>query len=226
MANRIPRLVRLPSKADGQAATLVWKLARASDWFLFDWSDESFKASGWGDVDGASTEVDATNLPGVYRVTTPPDMEDTTEFTTGWYYLFFEESASGEHGYTCFYVREGKLAEDQVFNKPLEAVDADLTKIGGDEDLLATFKAATGLYINATVDTAGFAATATEFETSDYVDANPDAQVGRTVIFFDGNRAKERGEITDYFLSGGGRGHITITTLTGAPANGDRFLVV
>src|SRR5688572_29994642 len=141
MANRIPRLTRLPQKNTGLATTLVWKLVRASDWFLFDWSDETFKAAAWGDVDGSSTEVDDTNLPGVYRVTTAPDME-SAQFTTGWYYLMFEESTTGEHGFCCFYVRSGKVAEDQVFNKPLEAVDSDITKIGGDTALLATFKRA------------------------------------------------------------------------------------
>jgi hypothetical protein len=49
------------------AATTALKVRRSADGYLLDWSDYTFKASGWTTVATNFGEIDATNLPGYYR---------------------------------------------------------------------------------------------------------------------------------------------------------------
>jgi hypothetical protein len=51
----------------GKAASTALKILRAADGYLFDWSDLTFKASGWGSLTAPLIEVDSTNLPGAYQ---------------------------------------------------------------------------------------------------------------------------------------------------------------
>ena len=58
---------------DGQPFTgltgLKVRVSRASDDYILDWNDDTFKASGWTTIDNTLAEVDSTNLPGLYKVT-------------------------------------------------------------------------------------------------------------------------------------------------------------
>lgn len=47
-------------------STLVVRVRRNSDGFYLDWADDTFKSTGWTTINGALTEVDATNAPGLY----------------------------------------------------------------------------------------------------------------------------------------------------------------
>lgn len=49
-------------------ADLFVRLQRVSDGRFFDWSDATFKASGWVTLDRPLVEVDAVRLPGLYEV--------------------------------------------------------------------------------------------------------------------------------------------------------------
>jgi hypothetical protein len=51
----------------GGAAATWLKVRRSADGYLLDWSDYTFKASGWTTPAITFEEIDATNLPGYYR---------------------------------------------------------------------------------------------------------------------------------------------------------------
>jgi hypothetical protein len=57
---------------------LYIKLHRSSDDFFLDWSDMTWKGSGWTTLSKLLTELDATNLPGLYEVTGGFDASATT----------------------------------------------------------------------------------------------------------------------------------------------------
>jgi len=57
----------VPITGESSATGLVWE--RNADGFLYDWADNTFKASGWTTVTTAFSEIDSTNLPGAYRKT-------------------------------------------------------------------------------------------------------------------------------------------------------------
>ncbi len=76
-----------------------------------------------------------------------------------------------------------------------------------------------------TVDTAGFSATTTEFETSSITEATADHYIGKRVYFTSGALQYQGARITDYALSSG-RGHFTVETLTAAPVNAQTFIIV
>jgi hypothetical protein len=75
------------------------------------------------------------------------------------------------------------------------------------------------------VDTAGFSATTTEFETSSITEATADHYIGKRVYFTSGVLQYQGSRITDYALASG-RGHFTIETLTDAPTNAMTFIIV
>ncbi len=76
-----------------------------------------------------------------------------------------------------------------------------------------------------TVDTAGFSATTTEFETSSITEATADHYIGKRVYFTSGALQYQGARIADYALSSG-RGHFTVETLTDAPVNAQTFIIV
>lgn len=66
----------------GGAASTSVKIRRASDGYLFDFNDTTFKASDWIAISSAMSEVSATHLPGVYRL-----LVTTTAWTDGAYQM-------------------------------------------------------------------------------------------------------------------------------------------
>ncbi len=54
------------TRQTGKAATFTLRIVRSSDGYMLDWSDWTFKTSGWTTLNQAATEHDATNNPGVY----------------------------------------------------------------------------------------------------------------------------------------------------------------
>lgn len=75
------------------------------------------------------------------------------------------------------------------------------------------------------VDDTALTPTATQFETSDIVAADPDHMNGRWVVWVDGDLALQSALIEDYALVGG-RGRFTVSEMTDAPADGDKFVVL
>src|SRR3990172_5326811 len=51
----------------GGAANTALKIRRVTDGYLLDWADLTFKASGWGTLATAMSEVSAANTPGLYK---------------------------------------------------------------------------------------------------------------------------------------------------------------
>lgn len=79
------RLFDMNGGKTGGAASTTLKIMRTSDEKLFDWSDSTFKSSGWTSLTTTLSEQDATNLPGVYRKTVT-----VTTWTDGEYHAFVE----------------------------------------------------------------------------------------------------------------------------------------
>lgn len=101
------------------ATTVTCKLRTTPGASLFDWNDTTFKTSGWTTVSATMTEVDATNLPGVYK-----QELNVGGFTNGRYQVFITYSATiSQHGEIEFYVDDGQLVDEYIAGK------VDLTKI-------------------------------------------------------------------------------------------------
>lgn len=81
------------------------------------------------------------------------------------------------------------------------------------------------------VDTGTTAATTTTFEADvtysggAYSDATADQLVGRVIIFISGNQILEATRITSYSQANSNES-FTVTTMTVAPANGDKFVIL
>ncbi len=75
------------------------------------------------------------------------------------------------------------------------------------------------------VDNTEFAPTTTEFESGDFEETASGFYNGRVIIFTTGDLAGQATIIEDYSEEDG-RGHFTVTELTGAPGNGDNFIIV
>lgn len=103
--------------------------------------------------------------------------------------------------------------------------DADVLRINGNATSAANLQKSTSLILPFTVTNAGFSPTTTEFEASDVTTATGSFYVGRRIIGLTGNRTYEAAQITGYSLSSG-RGHFTVTAMTGAFANGDTGIIV
>lgn len=98
------------------------------------------------------------------------------------------------------------------------------SQLAGSTDAATKLSAAARSITIGTVDTGGFAATNTEFETS-ITEATAEHFAGKLVQWYGGALAGQQALITAYSLAGG-RGHFTVTAMTEAPANGDPFSVV
>jgi hypothetical protein len=106
-----------------------------------------------------------------------------------------------------------------------DLVEVDLSQIDGVDEHVEKFAASVNVIAYGTVDTAGFAATTTQFETSSITTAAADHWIGRVVIFGDGTLTQQATIITDYALASG-RGHFTVSALTSAPANSVQFVIL
>lgn len=79
--------------------------------------------------------------------------------------------------------------------------------------------------ISGIVETATTPATTTSFAASNITEATADHFIGRTIIFLTGVLLGQASDITDYSLVFG-EGIFTVTALTEAPADADRFVVL
>ena len=98
------------------------------------------------------------------------------------------------------------------------------TQINGSTNAATRLALAAGVMHQGTVDTAGFSATTSIFETSSITEATADHYVGRIVLWTSGALLEQQALITAYSLNTG-RGRFTVTTMTDAPANGDAFII-
>ena len=98
---------------DGNAITganVTAKLRRTAGGFLFDWSDATFKSADWVTLSGALTEVDATNLPGLYQTTI-----DVSLLSDGLYSVYFSHPlVPSQPGAIEIYVKGGKLIDAAI----------------------------------------------------------------------------------------------------------------
>jgi hypothetical protein len=113
----------------------------------------------------------------------------------------------------------------QVNQDAAGRVDVNLTAMGGNTTKAANLTSAADGMVTGTVDTAGFSATTTEFETSSIVTAATGHYIGRIVVFTSGTLVRQQALIGAYSLVSG-RGHFTVSTLTSAPANAVTFIIL
>jgi hypothetical protein len=119
-------------------------------------------------------------------------------------------------------VKSGTGTGELSITSGIASVNA--SQIGGNTTAATNLSASARGVVTGTVDTAGFTATTTEFETS-ITEATADHYNGRLIIFYTGALAGQQTLISDYSLESS-KGHFTVVALTEAPANGDAFVVV
>jgi hypothetical protein len=104
--------------------------------------------------------------------------------------------------------------------------DANAKQINGSATAAANLGNSASTIVPGTVTNAGFSPTNTEFECSNITTATANFWAGRRVIGLTGVNQFQAAQITAYVLSAGGRGHFTVTAMTGAFANGDTLIIV
>lgn len=104
-------------------------------------------------------------------------------------------------------------------------MDSNASAIGGVSAAAVRLALSAGVIIPGTVDTAGFAATTTQFEADDITTAAADHYNGRVIVFTSGSLIGQATSISDYSLATG-RGHFTVPALTAAPADNVTFVIV
>lgn len=170
------------------------------------------------------TEIDATNMPGVYFLLCDEDMT---------------LDAGDDEQEMCFRITHAGMApvvkiielsrpKGTAGNTHTVAATgegaADVLEINGQATSAVNLALSSGGILPGTVDTT-VAATTTEFEAADITEATADHFNGRIIIFTSGALQYQACSISDYALSGG-KGHFTVSTLTEAPSNGDTFIIV
>lgn len=103
--------------------------------------------------------------------------------------------------------------------------DADVLRLNGNATAAANIAKSASLILPGTVTNAGFSPTTTEFECSDITTATASFYVGRRIIGLTGANQYQAAQITAYSLVTG-RGHFTVSAMTGAFANGDTLIIV
>jgi len=81
------------TKITGGAASTEVRLYRMSDQSYWDFNDSSWKTSGWTTITAAMSEVDATDVPGVYRYTL-----DYTGWADGFYHIYCDYTGVPKQG--------------------------------------------------------------------------------------------------------------------------------
>lgn len=76
-----------------------------------------------------------------------------------------------------------------------------------------------------TVNDANTTPTTTVFAADDITEATADHYIGRVALFISGNLKYQASPITDYALDTG-EGKFTVRTMTEAPADGDKFIII
>jgi len=151
------------------------------------------------------TELDDTNMPGVYSLL----LDEDTTLDTG-----------HDTEEMCYHITQAAMAP---VTRVVEIYRPETTE----GSTLDTTAAET--MVHGTIDDTAFTPTASEFEADDITEATADHYVrggrGRAVIFTSGSLRDQAVEITSYALVGG-RGHFTTDTLTEAPDDGDTFIIV
>lgn len=104
-------------------------------------------------------------------------------------------------------------------------VTANTDQINGNANAAARLAITAANMLPGTVDNTSFTPTTTIFEADDITEATADHFNGRIVIWTSGALLQQATDITDYELVGG-RGKLTVTALTEAPANNDTFIIV
>lgn len=104
------------------------------------------------------------------------------------------------------------------------AIPANATQIAGSSEAATDLSEMAATKVKGTVTNAGISPSATVFEASDITNATTDFYKGLTLKFITGALAGQATDVTGYALNTG-RGRFTVTALTGAPANGDQFIL-
>lgn len=124
-------------------ADLFVRLQRESDGFFLDWADLTFKSSLWTTKEKILTQVDATNLPGLYEVVGRLDFSAITNKVANDDYTIFPLQTPGTNARLpgARAIQEGDWVDDIGYKNAAVFVDSVLgssTGIGTDTDPVAT----------------------------------------------------------------------------------------
>lgn len=156
--------------------------------------------------DGGFVEIDATNMPGVYRL----DLADAV-LATGSNSVMLSLKGAANMSTTIVEIQ-------------LES-EVNISSLNGNSTSAANLSTSAGVILTGTVDTTAFVSTTTQFESDDVTNANQDNFNGRVLIFTSGALEYQATSIQNYSLVSG-RGHFTVAALTAAPANDVSFVIV
>lgn len=101
----------------------------------------------------------------------------------------------------------------------------DLASITDKADAATRLGLSAGQIIPGTVDTATFTPTVTQFEVDDITEATANHFNGRVVIWTSGPLAGQATDIAGYVLANS-KGKFTVTAMTEAPLNNNKFVIV
>ena len=90
----------------GASGSTLIKFRRTPDGYIYDWADDTFKASGWTSITSTLSEKDATNLAGLYVKEI-----DVALLTDGRYQIFVTYTASTpkQRGSIEFLIKDGAV---------------------------------------------------------------------------------------------------------------------
>ena len=158
--------------------------------------------------DGGFVEIDATNMPGMYRL----DLSDAMVATAGLTKIQLKGATN---------MAPVQVEIEVVAVNKYDGVRLGLTALPNSTNLSLS----AGTIVPGTVDTGSFSSTTTQFEADDITEATADHYNGRVIIFTSGALQNQATTISDYVLSGS-NGKFTVVALTEAPGNNDTFIIV
>jgi hypothetical protein len=164
---------------------------------------------------GGFKEVDATNMPGIYRLDVPD-----AAYASGANLITVELKGASNMVMTPLAVQ---LTDQTTF-------DTNITHINGSATAAAQQALAANAIFTGVVDTGTFSATTTDFETGTWAPVTPaavnDHFNGRVIIFTSGTLNGQPASISDDTYTGNNKHKLTVPALTSIPANGVTFVVL
>ena len=119
MANNRTFRVLITDEGTPQAGlSPILKIMRDADKYFLDFSDATFKASGWTNIDADMDEPDGTNAAGLYN-----DVVDLSGFNDGQHTLYVYESTIPFVAIRGIYIENGDVVEIGATKEIEDATD-------------------------------------------------------------------------------------------------------
>jgi hypothetical protein len=122
---RVPAWTKAGKPLTG-ATDLYIRIERVSDGYFLDWSDMTFKTAGWTTLNKMLTEVDATNLAGIYEVSGGFDLSTITNKTANDDYTVYPLQTPGSNAQlpASDVIQEGDWVDEAASGTPTAVASA------------------------------------------------------------------------------------------------------